>query len=322
MTAKISQRRATWWKAGRYVIERGLIRPAPEAEFLPVDPWGSYQTAMANFVQSQDPAANSQRPPYLDLLDLERKIRTYTVHVINQGKPDQDVPDDIAAAITSFCATYGLLGLLHHRAVQIVQPGSESVLYRQGGHWLVDAHSWAASYSDCLILFGDNSIESISFEDIQQSYFGTERSSPSPIPHPASQEFFEYYTEPVYEFLRAIYQFSEVIDLDLGWDFVPNPSLNACNSMLSRVSTELRLEGGTLVQEPVYASLLAAFADMALRDTMAGLRLGRCECCGQILVTNYQRTKYCSVQCRWRVVKQRSRSKAAENKRKKTGRGK
>jgi len=49
------------------------------------------------------------------------------------------------------------------------------------------------------------------------------------------------------------------------------------------------------VQEPVYASLLAAFTDMAMRDMTAGLRLGRCECCGQMLVTNYERTKYCSV---------------------------
>ena len=191
------------------------------------------------------------------------------------------------------------------------------LFYRDGGIWTLDT-SVMAGLADCLLRLGSQAIVKVGFEGLQDSHFRTAKQAPNPIPHPASQEFFEYYTESAYSVLLNAYLFRQAIDVD--WS--QNKSLDACNGFMAGVSTQFRFEKGQPVQEPAYASLLAAFADMAMRDVMAGLRLGRCECCGQMLVTNYERTKYCSVQCRWRVVKQRSRSKAAEKGRKKDGRKK
>ena len=306
MTTKLSQIRTTWWKFDRYVIERGEVLPGPGAKIRPASPWKDYQASKDHFGQSREQEGDRRCPPYLDLLELARISERYVEDVLHHRDKVITTPPEIEERVLALCATHGLLGLLHERVVQLVRPGSRRTWYREGGVWTLDATTVMAGLPDCLMRFGNQSIQRVGFEGLRWQHFNTAKLAPNPIPHPTSREFFEYYTESVYDILLAAYTFRRALEVD----WAQNRSLDACNALMSGVSTQFHLEKGQLVQEPVYASLLAAFADMALRDLMAGLRLGRCQCCGQMLVTNYERTKYCSVQCRWRVVKQRSRGQA------------
>jgi len=42
-------------------------------------------------------------------------------------------------------------------------------------------------------------------EDLRRDYFNTSKLGPDPIPHPVSQEFFEYYTESALDILFHAY---------------------------------------------------------------------------------------------------------------------
>jgi hypothetical protein len=85
------------------------------------------------------------------------------------------------------------------------------------------------------------------------------------------------------------------------------------NRYLTGISTGLRFRDGQLVEERTYASLLAICADWFKRDHLAGLRLGSCEACGQIFVSNYERTRFCSQNCRWKDGKRRQRAQRKPN---------
>ena len=311
MTTKFDQLRPTWWKFDRYFIERGNVLPAPGAQIQPASPWGDYHASQTNFGQSREQESEGQRPPYLDLLELARISESHLEDLVRTQHTDGVIPPEIEERLLAFCMKHGLLGLLHHSVVQLARPESRRTWYREGGIWTLDATTLTAGLVPCLLRLRNQAIVRVGFEDLRRDYFNTSKLGPDPIPHPVSQEFFEYYTESALDILFHAYGFRHAIEVE--WS--QNKSLDGCNELMSGVSTQFHLEEGQLVQEPVYASLLAAFTDMAMRDMTAGLRLGRCECCGQMLVTNYERTKYCSVQCRWRVVKQRSRSKAAAQKR-------
>ncbi len=100
-----------WWRFDRYEIRDGYIRPAPDARLERFDPWSEYREARAGH--------GAERRPYTDLLEL---VRDLVIGSAPDG--DQILPLDPQGEerLSRWCATYGLLGILPHRAHMVTLP--------------------------------------------------------------------------------------------------------------------------------------------------------------------------------------------------------
>src|ERR1700688_2300599 len=133
-----------WWRWTRYEISNGYIRPAREARLQVYDPWKVW-------LETRSLAKNSdqqklQEAPYQALLALLDELRY---------RQPGDIPLDfkpgdlnmMLASLTAdseektleWCARYGLLGVLPHRAVQVTlapQRGSQIQYAKIGAGWI------------------------------------------------------------------------------------------------------------------------------------------------------------------------------------------
>jgi hypothetical protein len=71
----------------------------------------------------------------------------------------------------------------------------------------------------------------------------------------------------------------------------------------------LTLSGWDSDADPRYGSLIAAFAGMFARDVANGFRLTSCAApeCRRLMRVRLERTRYCSVQCRWNAAQKAHR---------------
>jgi hypothetical protein len=97
----------TWWHFDRYEICGGALRPAADAALVTYDPWARYEEARSGW------GSSGGKAPYEVLLDLVWRLRLRPTS--NKDEPTQLEPES-RQALLSWCAEYGLLGLLPHEA--------------------------------------------------------------------------------------------------------------------------------------------------------------------------------------------------------------
>jgi hypothetical protein len=306
MTTKYSQDSAKWWRHSDYEIRDGYIIPAPGARLTGYNPLIEYG-ATDGISQARERDGRLGRRAYTHLLDVARTLSRYVdgpfINFVDVEPTAYECD-----AILEFTKQHGLLGVLHNDFLQIADHGSGSggkrALVRLGGSWSIDPRNVlnADTAVDCVRCFSGTGLDRFSFADLKKKFFPT--GMPAPLPSPQTLDFFTAYVEPVREFALHACWFKMAIESLTGFERDPSE----LNRYLAGISTELRFRDGQLVEDRTYASLLSICADWFKRDHMAGLRLGSCEACGQIFVSNYERTRFCSQNCRWKDGKRRQRA--------------
>ena len=95
-------------------------------------------------------------------------------------------------------------------------------------------------------------------------------------------------------------------------DLKEEPEPLAINYFLAGTGEWITVGSGGCQSHLGYPSLLAAFARMAVQDASSGRTLLTCECCGGLFVTSAYQARYCSPQCQWRDNKRRTRGAETE----------
>ena len=148
-------------------------------------------------------------------------------------------------------------------------------------------------------------------------------------PKPLTERFWREYAEPIDDFLRAATALREASDatalIKKGKRATPrvqkeiSEDLRVLHALTSPARPVLRLEGDELRHGWVTGSLLASFALMLMQDADEGWRVVQCEGCGRVVTTRDSRVRYCSEQCRWRLVKRAERWRAQRKRRQQRG---
>jgi hypothetical protein len=260
-----------WYRFDRYVIEEGVIRPAPDAQGGWYDPWADRPA------RSRDASA-----PYLSLVELTDRARAGAAGSDNQ--------------ITAWCATHGLLGILHGGSLATVPaPHAESEDSELDQAW----KEWTLS----------------------RLFFW--RHEPWLYPHPRSAEVWRSYGEPIDDFMSGAEALRGALNglanlgrqagspqgeraqrrnISEGW--------RGLNKLLSVINPTLQFNDDQKPQiEWEAPSLLAHFALMVLFDVTQDRRLYRCTACNRIAVAKSHTAEYCSDRCRERMQKRRSRAR-------------
>jgi hypothetical protein len=143
-------------------------------------------------------------------------------------------------------------------------------------------------------------------------------------PVPYSQAFWEIYSEPVSEFLRAAKLFAGIVEYlgrsakatsggatasEEGEALAREQAIESLNVLRKDVSQVVVDEGEGLRQEWASPSLLASFAEMLVIDLVAGRRAQYCECCRSPFTTDAYQARYCSPRCRLRQQKRNLRAR-------------
>jgi len=103
-----------WGKFSKYEIDNDRIRPARDAHFERYDPWEIYR-------KSRETSA--VQTPYQSLMELASKLGAYRDGESGQwGYKKWKWDDAQRAQILSWCARFGLLGILPHIALSIDLP--------------------------------------------------------------------------------------------------------------------------------------------------------------------------------------------------------
>jgi hypothetical protein len=92
-----------WWRADRYEIRDGRIRPIPGAEIEPYDPWATYVRTRRGISGADSPSA-----PYSALLELAWRARLITPRAGQRAR----LTPEWEALILEWCASHGLLGIV------------------------------------------------------------------------------------------------------------------------------------------------------------------------------------------------------------------
>jgi hypothetical protein len=95
-----------WWRFSEYIVDKGIIRPTPGAKLLKCDPWESFRGAHAGKHDVSE-GKRQMDPPYKSLVNLTEGRSVSAPH---------------ESEILEWCAQYGLLGLLPHRALSATMP--------------------------------------------------------------------------------------------------------------------------------------------------------------------------------------------------------
>lgn len=314
MTAKLDQETMTWTRFTDYVIEGGMIKPAPGATPVAYDPWAGYRAATVGFTK-QPHGRGSRRgeAPYLRLMRLARTLEPFDP--TNLG--EFTVGDDAAGAILAFVRSTGLLGIFHHRVIKFGRSRGEAIWIQHGGQWIRGDASFEDDSVACIAcpLFSATTPESVSFQKLAEAHFVAEM--PHELPSPASVEFLARYGERLRDFVFTVGQFA--LTVRDAWDGSPE-DLDALRVGVfdrTKVIVDRKQRVTGYEEEVVFPSLLHAFAAQATRDLRGGFRLLTCAGCGGLVRTNYHRTIYCHEQCRWKMVRRAQRTGAKRTGKKK-----
>lgn len=118
----------TWWRADRYELLDGVIRPHPEAHFERYDPWKQYRSAMLRprrKAAGDEKPARGRRPSgrdveepfYQPLLSLVTRLAR-----ADDGEAPTSLTPDLESELLAWCARFGLLGVLPHMVQAVVFP--------------------------------------------------------------------------------------------------------------------------------------------------------------------------------------------------------
>ena len=196
-----------WWRFDHYEIKDNVIRPAPGSSLSPYDPWVDFQQ-----IRSQ----TSGQPAYIELARLATVLKADPAtkgRILNVSQESQ-------SQILAWCKRHGLLGALLSRWVSVtLAPRStvqDSRLRRQKryirlygtdvGIRRTEGDLNRVRSSILIHPLNDLCIQEETLTKTWSNFFPSvprQDRETYAYPVPYSQAFWEIYSEPVSEFLRA-----------------------------------------------------------------------------------------------------------------------
>lgn len=328
-----------WWRATRYEIAAGAIRPTADAKIETYDPWEIYRKTRAKGFE--------WTPPYAELTNLGVDLG------VSAG--------DAERRVLEWCQQYGLLGILLHQVrMATLSPrwieleGEVAILLPQQVQFIRSNTGWgrkrtiirpaeivhapAARRGELVpreiarepwarvgAIQQDLRSSEISNRSLAESFarffpdVPADQAEDFAYPAPLSKAFWRTYSEPYAEFLDGLQCFAEalwLLDRHRHAD-EPHPDdpkrvakgIALLDALLAPASaTIVPTHDRRFRQEWVCGSLLCAFAMMALQDLAEGRHVRACRTCSRLFVSQHPLALYCSKQCRWKVQKRRQRS--------------
>lgn len=328
-----------WWRATRYEIVAGVIRPAADAEIEAYDPWALYRKTRAKGFE--------WTPPYAELTNIGLDLGTSV--------------DEAERRILEWCQRYGLLGLLPHQVRMatlsprwIALEGQVALLLPEQAQFIRANTGWSckriiirpteivhapAGQRDQLVpremapdawarvgaIRQDLRSSEISNQSLAETFarffpnVPADQAEDFAYPAPLSDAFWRTYSEPYADFLDGLQCFAEALWLLDRHRHGEGPHEDDANRVAEGVElldallapaspTIVPTPGRRFRQEWVCGSLLCGFAMMALQDLAEGRHVRACRTCSRLFVSQHPAALYCSKQCRWKVQKRRQRS--------------
>jgi len=346
MLEEVASTMGQWWRASRYVLQEGHIRPTSDARLESYDPWQALGVA-------------DQPPPYQLLLDLLDRLDYDWTPAGFVIQPESE------PAIIDWCAEHGLLGILLHEARQINLAPRWQIMRRIDGLEDRDMPPVRVQRRHVQTTFGWE------LRDVQHAAFTPQSSQGTPgalvaahdrprdwpppgvvleratdlspwrdepftgtwaryfpdvpegeredypYPLPLSDAFWRLYAEPIQDFIGAALTLRNAL-LDLSRDDDQRARAAGANR-LTVVAAPVRqallpLPDGSFQQRWLAPTLLASFAAMASQDiARPGHRVRRCAVCGRLVVTKAYQLRYCSQTCRHTAQKRNYRRRVRES---------
>jgi hypothetical protein len=324
-----------WWKFAQYSIANGCISPVPGSSCTRYDAWEPYWLAVSQ--------RRTVRPPYLSLLELVRHMRFSGVRSPYLPTPESETL--ILDWVREWGLLGILPAVCESLTLPAPRQADGSYEYRRfvrrAGVWGQTCGQWAErgghtgdrtppgalSEPPGAVLWRWEKYD-FTFEPLEQSvldylpataYSGVGRNDLS-IPRPCSESFWREYAEPICNFTRWAVRFCEAVEIAGNYggpDLASKKELSSVNEALyfleglsQSIGTSAAFETGTshLRRSMVSPSLLASFAEMALRDLENDRRARRCATCEAFFVSDDVRAQYCSPRCRNTMQRRRQRS--------------
>jgi hypothetical protein len=209
-----------WYRFDRYQILDGYIRPAPNAELIPYEPWKDFRTLVGK---------EGIKQPYESLVHLVRKVegdRSNARSIRLQGASED--------CLLEWCSQHGLLGLLLSR-IETADLHTEDRAappelkvdgsVRQSTRFVRTNRGWSHftllplhDVKPGVYLRSKLSDFEITFESLSSSwgpYFPdvpVDKRDEYQYPMPFTAEFWMQYCEPIGEFLSAAKMLCEAVE--------------------------------------------------------------------------------------------------------------
>jgi hypothetical protein len=355
-----------WWKCDRYTVHNGYVQPIARAKPEPYDPWELFWATRSDARGIRQPKrrirfdletmeSNWEHPPYATLAGIARAVvearglpTTAEIVSLDEAAKRQRLDAVLSeaeavqgsrklkSAITSWCARYGLLGVLPHRANAVTfdrqrksQDGPprkpKRGFYR--GRYLRTTTGWRSEWTlasgkadttwpspsvDIQPRLDSAVFERRPLVPTWTQYFprvSVKKPTPDAFPLPTDPAFWERYAEPLPQFLEGADKVLEAMELMVS-DKPQDGWLRTLNSLLSPAAVALvRTKGGGFRQQWFSPSLLTTLALMLAQDLNNGGRVRQCVACQHVFVSRAHQATCCSEQCRKLTQKRRGRAK-------------
>jgi hypothetical protein len=336
-----------WVRASDYLIEDGLIRADPQANFQAYDPF-----------EADRQATTEEDRPYKALLRLAQRVD------LNRG--DRELGKRERADLERWLVSNGLLGMLPHETLSFttwprwrarppeLQAHEGQTLY---GAYQRSVHRTAAGWRTHMELVGpelpEGSVEpegevpaellSEAVRPIEVTYrrwpggaierkalrswrtYFPDLSPPAAdrfdYPSFSGEEFWILYAEPLSVFLAPVKRLVKVLGIFERGKPTENKwgqrnaaaALSEINDAAFGTHVSCYIADDAEVQIGWAApSLFGAFAVMLLKDLAAGQQVLRCPICGGVFLSAAYQARFCSSTCRFTHHKREQRSRDKE----------
>lgn len=307
-----------WWRARRYSIQDGAIQPKGAVAWY--DPWALYEDLWAK---------GKRWSIASELVELVRKLEgTHSEDELERGV----LSSEGEGRVLGWCERFGLLGILPHRALTIVEPllvvASQSrprenvvgvrIGWRVGGTWLNDV----VRYPEYRTGVGRNRPRRgalvhnpgtcpkphVIWQDLFEGFakaadlhaalrpffpsLDEADRDKGQYPLPFEQRFVRFYSEPVAAFCTAARQLARLVDESRD---VEERKRNRRALVAGVNPDELIEEAGAHRWQWASPSLLGTLATMVILDNVASCPMGVCawEKCGRVFARRQARQKFC-----------------------------
>lgn len=301
-----------WIAFDEYLIEGGVIRPAPGATVRETSPWWAYEARLA----SRGKLKRDDKPPHESLLGIGREVSALS----DDGEAWAKIEVKLKGRTLGWVARHGVLGLLLHDLRRIVRQdatGTQREWYREGA--LFTSHSPATRPP--MVELSPSPLWSGSDDAILEGYFDAPIGG---MPDLFSEHFWQTYGEPLGRFLSVARHLAWAFDTLRRFQGKPPPSesgdyqrwlfaAHSLNEMLNR-SNELLMvtDGGEYRRKQCHASLLGSVARMAMLDLTGSADLVPCQRddCFDLFVRKKTNQRFCCSTCQ--TTHQRRNQRARE----------
>lgn len=325
----------SWCRFSRYEIRHGYIRPARGARLRRYDPWKRWHKTRAVSRRSDDSVRGAT--PYRELLEMLNQLEYRSVGADSpEFRPAQvdmlagPLTADSEQRILNWCASYGLLGILQHRLLQVVLPsknGAQVEYRRISLGWAaverVKGNPFTPILAPHAVVQPVRGV-GLTAEPLSETYarffpgVPAEARNTFVYPQPLTNAFWEMYAEPLQDFLsgaRALMELLSAVQMQTSRKLRSLHELTTGGGLPiviqglvapTGLAVRFRKNGRTELNW-VGGSLLASLTMMMLQDLSFG-RAVQCPC-GQLLVSSAYQARYCSRRCRWRFEQRKHRKR-------------